>query len=79
MLIMYIWIIKSQIKNVCIDKASASDIEKWLNQGHFSEGSMAPKIRAALYFLKHHGEKVVITSLSNIEDAINNKSGTVIK
>ena len=63
----------------CIDKASASDIEKWLNQGHFSEGSMAPKIRAALYFLEHHGEKVVITSLSNIEDAINNKSGTVIK
>ena len=48
----------------CIDKASASDIEKWLNQGHFSEGSMAPKIRAALYFLEHHGEKVVITSLS---------------
>ena len=62
----------------CIDKASTSDIEKWLNQGHFSEGSMAPKIRAALYFLEHHGEKVVITSLSNIEDAINNKSGTVI-
>ena len=63
----------------CINQASASEIEKWLNQGHFSEGSMAPKIRAALYFLEHHGEKVVITSLSNIEDAINNKSGTVIK
>ena len=61
-----------------IYKASTSEIKEWLNQGHFSEGSMAPKIRAALYFLKHHGNKVVITSLNNIENAINNKSGTVI-
>jgi len=61
-----------------IKKASVLNIEKWLDEGHFSEGSMAPKIRAALYFLAHHGEKVVITSLNNIEDAINNKSGTVI-
>ena len=53
-------------------------MEKWLLEGHFSEGTMAPKIRAALYFLSYHGEKVVITSLKNIENAINNKSGTVI-
>ncbi len=62
----------------CIESASILDMEKWLNEGHFSEGSMAPKIKAALYFLKHHGEKVVITSLNNIENAINNESGTII-
>ena len=62
----------------CIESASILDMEKWLNEGHFSEGSMAPKIKAALYFLKHHGNKVVITSLNNIENAINNESGTVI-
>ena len=61
-----------------IKKTNIADMKRWLEEGHFSEGSMAPKIRAALYFLKHHGEKVVITSLNNIEDAINNKSGTVI-
>ncbi len=59
-------------------ESNISDMEKWLSEGHFSEGTMAPKIRAALYFLSHHGKKVVITSLQNIENAINNKSGTVI-
>ena len=53
-------------------------MEKWLSERHFSEGSMAPKIRSALYFLSYHGKKVIITSLKNIENAINNKSGTVI-
>ena len=61
-----------------IEETNISDMEKWLSEGHFSEGSMAPKIRSALYFLSYHGEKVIITSLKNIENAINNKSGTVI-
>ena len=63
---------------ICIEESNMSDMEKWLSEGHFLEGTMAPKIRAALYFLSHHGNKVVITSLQNIENAINNKSGTVI-
>jgi carbamate kinase len=40
---------------------------------------MEPKIRAALYFLKYHGKKVVITSINNIEKAIQNKAGTRIQ
>ena len=39
---------------------------------------MEPKIKSALYFLKHHGEKVVITSINKIKDAINGKAGTQI-
>jgi len=62
----------------CIKKTNMLDMKKWLQEGHFSEGTMAPKIKAALYFLSHHGKKVVITSLQNIEEAIRNKSGTVI-
>ena len=31
-----------------------------------------------LYFLKHHGEEVVITSIKNIEKAIQKKAGTRI-
>ena len=61
-----------------IKESNISDMGKWLSEGHFLDGSMAPKIRAALYFLSYHGEKVIITSLRNIEDAINNKSGTII-
>ena len=39
---------------------------------------MEPKIKSALYFLKHHGEKVIITSIDKIEDAIIGKAGTQI-
>jgi len=61
-----------------IKNATAKQIEEWLKLGHFGIGSMEPKIKSALYFLKHHGSKVVITSIEKIEDALNNKAGTHI-
>ena len=39
---------------------------------------MAPKIKAALYFLAHYGKKVVITSIPTIKQAIKGQAGTVI-
>ena len=39
---------------------------------------MEPKIKSALYFLKHHGEKVVITSISKLVDAMEGNAGTHI-
>ncbi len=63
---------------VKITNATAKQIKKWLKLGHFGIGSMEPKIKSALYFLKHHGSKVVITSIDKIEDALNNKAGTHI-
>ena len=61
-----------------IKSATTKEIEEWLKLGHFGIGSMEPKIKSALYFLKHHGSKVVITSIEKIEDALNNKAGTHI-
>jgi len=61
-----------------IKSATAKQIEEWLKLGHFGIGSMEPKIKSALYFLKHHGSKVVITSIEKIKDALNNKAGTHI-
>jgi carbamate kinase len=61
-----------------ISDASASDIESWLKDGHFWRGSMEPKIQAALYFLKYHGKEVIITSIDNIEQAIQKQAGTRI-
>ena len=65
----------NQIK---ITNATVKQIKEWLKLGHFGIGSMEPKIKSALYFLKHHGSKVVITSIDKIEDALNNKAGTHI-
>ena len=61
-----------------ISQMTTLEAEKYLNDGEFKKGSMAPKIKAALYFLKHYGEKVIITSIPSIKDAINGKAGTKI-
>lgn len=44
------------------------DTLKLLNEGQFGEGSMAPKIRACLQFIKQGGEKSVITEAFKLED-----------
>ena len=61
-----------------IEVATVSQIKEWLKEGHFGVGSMEPKIKSALYFLKHHGNKVVITSINKLKEAIAGKAGTQI-
>jgi carbamate kinase len=41
---------------------------QYLNMGMFSEGSMAPKMEAALYFIEHGGSKSVITEATKLEN-----------
>ena len=64
---------------VPIKEISFEDIKKLYNENIFQEGTVKPKVRAAIHFLKHHGKKVVITSINNIEKSINEKSGTIIR
>ena len=61
-----------------ISQMTTIEAEKYLQEGEFKKGSMAPKIKAALYFLKHYGEKVIITSIPSIQKAIKGKAGTQI-
>ncbi len=44
------------------------DTMKYLEDGTFAEGSMAPKIRACLEFVKNGGEKSIITEATKLED-----------
>ncbi len=44
------------------------DAMKYLDEGQFAEGSMAPKIRACLQFIKCGGEKSVITEATRLKD-----------
>ncbi len=62
-----------------IGTISSVQAQEYLDAGHFQSGSMKPKIEAGIYFLKHHGKKVVITSIPNIKNAIDGKSGTIIR
>jgi carbamate kinase len=45
-----------------------ADTKKYLESGTFSEGTMAPKIVAALNFVENGGEKSIITEASKLED-----------
>ena len=44
------------------------DTVRYLEEGQFSEGSMAPKIRACLQFIEQGGIKSVITEAKLLED-----------
>lgn len=45
-----------------------ADTEKYLEMGTFAEGTMEPKIRACLNFIKNGGKKSVITEAKKLED-----------
>jgi len=45
-----------------------ADTVKYLNEGTFGEGTMAPKIKACLHFVKNGGIKSVITEAKKLED-----------
>ena len=62
-----------------IKEIGIKELQSLYNQNIFQEGTIKPKIKAALHFLKHHGDKVVITSIDKIKLAIEKKSGTIIR
>jgi len=57
---------------------TAAEAKQYEEEGHFQKGSMGPKIRSAVHFLKHGGRKAVITNIQNITKAMNNQAGTTI-
>ena len=65
---------QTRIKNMDLEQAM-----KLYKNGTFQEGSMGPKIKAAMHFLKHKGDKVVITSISKIKEALKGEAGTEIR
>ena len=62
-----------------IQEMKRYEAEKLFNKSKFQKGSIEPKIRAAIYFLKYYGQKVIITSIPHIKDALVGKAGTVIR
>ena len=58
---------------------STTEAENLYEKGEFQQGSIAPKIKAAIHFLKYHGEKVIITSIPCIKAALDGKAGTEIR
>ncbi len=61
-----------------LDSLTVEDAKRYLNEGQFEEGSMRPKIEAAVQFLESGGEKVIITSTDKIIEALEQRAGTEI-
>ena len=62
-----------------IREITRMETKELYKNGEFQKGSIGPKIRAAMHFLKYHGEKVIITSIPGIKDAFKGNAGTTIR
>jgi carbamate kinase len=82
------FIISTDVENVCLNYKKPDqttlhaitdfELNAHLQEGHFQEGSMRPKIEAALQFLHGGGETVIITNPEHIPAALDKKTGTII-
>ena len=62
-----------------LDKLTADDCKKYMEEGQFASGSMLPKIEAALKFVESKpGRVAIITSLDKAVDALEGNDGTWI-
>ena len=61
-----------------IKEITSGKLRNYLNEGQFKEGSMAPKVEAAIRFVESGGERAVIAELGDLTEALEGKSGTQI-
>ncbi len=61
-----------------LDRLTADEARRFLAEGHFGKGSMAPKIEAVIWFLERGGREALITNPENIERALDGATGTWI-
>lgn len=51
---------------LALNTLTVKEAEEYLEQGQFAEGSMAPKIRAAIFFVKNGGKECIITEAGQL-------------
>lgn len=61
-----------------IETMTADEAQAYLEEGQFPPGSMGPKIEAAIQYLRDGGRKVLITSINRLQEALENRCGTII-
>lgn len=62
-----------------LGEVKAEELEQYAHQGHFGEGSMLPKVKAAIQFARSApGRRAIITSLDKGLEALAGKCGTQV-
>jgi carbamate kinase len=59
-----------------LETVTAAELDRYRKEGHFAEGSMGPKVTAALRFIAAGGKRAIIAHLDQAADAIAGKAGT---
>ena len=83
-------LILTEVENVCLNygkptqkalrEVTPEEMERYAADGEFAEGSMLPKVQAAVSFAKSRpGRRAIITSLDRAVEAMAGKTGTVVQ
>lgn len=59
-----------------IKEITSGRLNNYLLEGQFKEGSMAPKVQAAIRFVESGGERAIIADLGSLTEALDGKTGT---
>ena len=59
-----------------IDRITVAEAKAYTNEGHFTAGSMRPKIEASLWFIKNGGTETIITDPENVQRSLAGEVGT---
>ena len=51
-----------------LDTITVAEAKKLLEEGQFAEGSMAPKVRAAIMFVEKGGKECIITEAGQLDN-----------
>jgi carbamate kinase len=57
-----------------LERVSAAELEEF----SFAAGSMGPKVKAAVRFVEHTGQRAAIGALSDIEEIVDGRAGTQV-
>jgi carbamate kinase len=59
-----------------LNAVTLEEVERYISEGHFPEGSMGPKVEAIRRFLRAGGKRGLITSPECLPDALEGRAGT---
>ncbi|HVJ50246.1 carbamate kinase [Desulfitobacterium sp.] len=61
-----------------LDRITLAEIKEYVQENHFTPGSMLPKVQAVINFLEAGGKEAIITNPESLEEAVAGRTGTHI-
>ena len=59
-----------------LEEVDVVTLKRLAAQGHFPDGSMGPKVQAAIGFIERGGARAIITSPDLLDEALHGRAGT---